>query len=63
MDEAFIAGLLTIFVFGLGAFVGFAVNSDTHHRDWCQERLAHATTSADSLAIFVDDKYCIVKEP
>lgn len=42
-----------------GIAIGMAIFMNTYHSDLCQERFAHAETSADSLVIIQDDKFCL----
>lgn len=58
MDElGFIAAFL---VLGLvvGAWIGWRTGSDDWHTRNCITQFYHAQTSADSLLIIQDDKFC-----
>lgn len=59
MDDFLVGGLLGLVAgFMFGAIVGFNVGQSVYHTRNCVTQFYHAKTSADSLLVVQDDKFC-----
>ncbi len=56
------AFLLVLFLLTLMGTGAVQFESNAHHRSWCAERMAHASTPSDSLAVYQDDDFCLKVE-